>query len=564
MQPTLHPDSYLRRIMIAFWMIALLLGAIQAWSSRFDMAPDGIQYLDNADAYFRGDWANAANTQWSPMYAWLLGAALKILKPSAYWEFPVVHLVNFLVYVCALGAFQLFLSTLLRRTLKPGVEQRVITVVACSAFLYAMLDFTNIVNPTPDLTMAVFVFLLAALLVKILLMGDRGLTVFLVIGLVMGGGYLAKAPFFVFAGLLLGILALLALRGKIGIANVMVAAAAFLVIAAPYIAFLSSEKGRLTYGDSGRYNMIWMVNGVPYYDWQGGSEGNGMPLHPTRELSARPEIYEFAAPIIGTYPPWYDPIYWNEGAKFHFRPMDFVRAVVLNSRVYFWLFHHRQTPLICGLIILFVSARPRLLAIEFLRFWPVLAFAAFPFVMYVAVHADGRFLGAFFTLLWTALFGVAILSAQELPVKVVKVVCGSVAILMLIEAALVTVPTPPLTGTQDQTVAPRSRHAQQDIASALSQLGIQPGDHAAIIGNDLPYFWARLARVQIMAQMLPKETQYSPKTQRENAAEWIRGREILATTPAHFVISPAIAGVVDQPGWERVGSTEAFIYRLVP
>src|SRR5579864_1683233 len=112
MRQTTQPDLGLRRIVLAFWVFALALGAIQAWSSRFDMAPDGIQYLDNSDAYFRGDWTNAANTQWSPMYVWLLGSPLKILKPTAYWEFPVVHLVNFVIYICAIATFQLFLFTL--------------------------------------------------------------------------------------------------------------------------------------------------------------------------------------------------------------------------------------------------------------------------------------------------------------------------------------------------------------------------------------------------------------------------------------------------------------------
>src|ERR1700681_2846081 len=93
--PDVVRDLWLRRLLLAFWMCALILGALQSWTSRFDMAPDGIQYLDNADAYFRGDWSAAANTYWSPMYPWLLGAAMHLLKPAPQWEFPILHLVNF-------------------------------------------------------------------------------------------------------------------------------------------------------------------------------------------------------------------------------------------------------------------------------------------------------------------------------------------------------------------------------------------------------------------------------------------------------------------------------------
>ncbi len=551
------PDQFRRRMIWGFWAVAILLGAIQAWSSRFDMAPDGIQYLDNADAYFRADWRNAANTQWSPMYAWLLGAALKLLKPSANAEFPVLHLVNFLVYLCALAAFQWFLSTLLRITVKSAVAQLAIIAVAWPAALYAFLDLTSIVNPTPDLTMAVFVFLLAALLVRIAA-GDRGGGLFFAFGLTLGFGYLAKAPFFIFAALFLAIFAALVLIRRIALADFLLAAAAFLLVAVPYIAFLSSENGRLTYGDSGKYNLVWMVNGVPYYHWQGGPSGSGTPLHPTRKLSDHPAVYEFATPVDGTYPPWYDPIYWYQGARVQYRPADFLRAAVIQARLYFWLFHHRQLPLICGLVILVLLIPVGLLAVELRRFWPLLAFAVFPFLMFLPVHADGRFLGAFFTLLWTALFSVAILAARDLPPRTVMAISGTVAGLMLIEAALVAVPTPPLTGPQDSAATAPSRHDQQDIAAALAASGIRPGEKAAIVGSDLPYYWARLAHVKIVAQMLPDK----PGEQNEETAEWNRGREILAATPAAFVIAPPIPGIVDQPGWQRLGSTEAFIYRL--
>ena len=68
-----------------------------------------------------------------------------------------------------------------------------------------------------------------------------------------------------------------------------------------------------------------MVNGVPWYHWQGGPPGNGAPVHPTRQVATNPDIFEFAAPIAGTYPPWYDPTYWDEGARVAFRPNDFAR-----------------------------------------------------------------------------------------------------------------------------------------------------------------------------------------------------------------------------------------------
>jgi len=96
-----------------FWFIAILLGAIHAWSNRYSIASeDGISYLDIGDAYFKGDWSTAINAYWSAIYSWILGLALNVLKPSAYWEFPVVKIVNFLIYLFAIVCFDFFLQEL--------------------------------------------------------------------------------------------------------------------------------------------------------------------------------------------------------------------------------------------------------------------------------------------------------------------------------------------------------------------------------------------------------------------------------------------------------------------
>jgi len=98
------PDTNHRqqRLITIFWLMAIMLRAFQAWDNRFIMDADVISYLDIVDAYFRGDWNNAINGLWPPPYSWLLGLAMCILKPSPYWEFPVVHLVDFVIYLCAL------------------------------------------------------------------------------------------------------------------------------------------------------------------------------------------------------------------------------------------------------------------------------------------------------------------------------------------------------------------------------------------------------------------------------------------------------------------------------
>jgi hypothetical protein len=74
------------------------------------------------DAFFHHNWHMAVNAYWSPLYPWIQGLFLRLLKPSAYWEYPAVHLVNFLIYIGALASFEFFLSAIvkLHRNLAEG------------------------------------------------------------------------------------------------------------------------------------------------------------------------------------------------------------------------------------------------------------------------------------------------------------------------------------------------------------------------------------------------------------------------------------------------------------
>src|SRR5947209_1174412 len=106
------------------------------------MNTDGLTYLDIADAYMRGDWTHAVNAFWNPFYSWLLGIALRVLRPSSYWEFGVARLVNFLVYLGTFACFRFFLRELLRapRDPEPGwtpLPEMPLRLVAYALFLWS-------------------------------------------------------------------------------------------------------------------------------------------------------------------------------------------------------------------------------------------------------------------------------------------------------------------------------------------------------------------------------------------------------------------------------------------
>jgi hypothetical protein len=44
--------------------------------------------------------------------------------------------------------------------------------------------------------------------------------------------------------------------------------------------------------------------------------------------------------------------------------------------------------------------------------------------------------------------------------------------------------------------------------------------------------------------------------------QWEKAKQILAANGAVLVVSPCIPGVVDQPGWQQLGATGVYAYRL--
>lgn len=525
-------DRWIRRLTIGFCLVAIVLGAAEAWTARFDMNPDGIQYLDNADAYWSGDFRHAINSQWSPLYPWLIGALFGAVRHTPYQEFQLVHLLNFLLYLISLGGFLFFVAELRASSRRQPAQVVSLILISYSAFLYCSLDFTALRYVTPDLLVSLFSFVAAGLLVR-MSAGRASTGDYALFGLTLGFGYLAKTPFLVFGLLCLCMAFILARRRAI------LSAVIFVAIAAPYVAMLSNAKGRFTVGDSAKFNLIWNVNGVPNSNWQGGPADKGRPIHPTRQLSANPSIFEFDGPVAGTYPPWYDPIYWNEGARIALRPGDFARASVEQIRLYGYLVFHRQVPLLFALLASFSLARAKREFLGKLKpVWPVLVLGAVPFAMYAPVHAEARYLAPFFVLLWTALF-----FDQRIPLAI----SATVALLML-------------AGATATLSVPRANDYQFEIAQKLESLGLKRGDRVAIVDGDLPYYWARLAGARITMEIsfaADLTCKYCPRLE----TQWDRAKRIASSRGALFVIAPSIAGVVDQPGWQPLGHTGAFAYR---
>ena len=256
---------------------------------------DGLSYLEIGEAYLRGDWGAAINGYWSPLYSWLLGLTLLILRPTPYWEFPAVHLVNFIIYLCALGCFHFFLRELIAYHRTRTLERHVLSLPAWAwwalgyaLFIWSSLTMIPLSLVTPDLCVAALVFLAAGILLRIRC-GSISWVTFSLLGLVLGFGYLAKAPMFPLAFVFIGVGVLAVGNLRRGMALGAVSLASFLLISGPFILALSITKGRLTFGDTAKLNYIFRMYRAPTRHWQGTwPPAIGKPEHPTRKIFDRP------------------------------------------------------------------------------------------------------------------------------------------------------------------------------------------------------------------------------------------------------------------------------------
>ncbi len=162
----------------------------------------------------------------------------------------------------------------------------------------------------------------------------------LAVGLCGGLAYWAKSfalPFFL---LLIGCAAAVNVRRARVFGRLALALLVFAVIAAPLVWQISALRGRLTYGESGRLNLAWMVNRADRFNpvadpaaWRPGSATASLK-HPGELLARSPFIAYYGGPnSFGTTPQWTDVSYWSDGLAPRFVLSDSLAAVRANLAV---------------------------------------------------------------------------------------------------------------------------------------------------------------------------------------------------------------------------------------
>jgi hypothetical protein len=430
-------------------------------------------------------------------------------------------------------------------------------------FLWTSLKMLPIAVVSPDATVALLVYLAAGIVLgmRVGLTRNRD---FLLLGAVLGLGYLAKAPMLPVGIVFLATAMFAAAEIRRSIVRVIASAGVALLIAAPFVVKLSMLQGHLTWGDSAKLNYAWYVNQIPRYHWQGIPEGRGMPVHATKQIFDDPPVYAFDREGTATYPIWFDPSYWNEGVQPVLDWKAISRQVMANGFVYYDVVFHQQAPFVVILLLLFlIGSRGKVALTDLAESWVLIVPAAVALGMYVLVHVEERMIAAFIVLLWMAAFSAV--RYRDLP-EIQRYASLATVAVAAFTVAMITASIPgemASYGLEGLMGRPTSNY-QWQVAEQLHTMGIRAGDKVAWIRPGLftvkrNYAWARLAGVRIVAEVPTGEEgkfwESNPET-RDRVFD-----AVAQTGAAAFVVSEMPIKTADAE-WKQLGTTGYWVHLL--
>jgi hypothetical protein len=548
-----------RLVRVVMWTATIAAGLLQALAARFYISGDGNSYLDVASAYLRGDFAQAINAYWSPFYSWLIALVLWVFKPSGYWESTILHLLNFAGLLVALRAFDFFFSNFLaakQNFTRPEGESFEFPVSAWWIlgywlFLSAALEVLTVYPTSPDAWVCVVTFLSAGLILKISMKG-AGLPYFAALGLVLGLGYLTKAFYFPMAFVFIGTAWLASHRLRKNLPGAVIALVAFTLVAGPFVFALSRAKHRFTYGDVGKIAYAEFMDTMqqPIF-WEGG-DGSGTPKHPARIILSSPRVYEFAEPIGGSYPMWYDQSYWKDGIEPHFHLVNEVK-ILRQSAGTFFLILLTQLEYVVGLAALvFCNLRTREWIAVTGRQWLLWFPSAAACLGFASVLVEGRYVASFLVVLWVVAFASSLGSAS--------VASRRVAVAVVFAAVLVTGMKTLKFAVSDVLAIPRQVNENWEAAQKLREFGVRPGDRVALIGVLAEQHLMRLAKVKAVAELRYRDEQefWSGDASLQDTVF-----KAFAATGSKIVIATHAPMTAVKEGWIRLGNTDYYMHSLL-
>lgn len=491
-------------------LLVVGLGAVSDWYARSDYMTDAISYLDISTAIRDGNWLLVFNPYWSIGYPLVLTATRWMFPPGPQGEWTAIHVVNLVIFVSTYLSF-VYLLKMAQAYLARinGVEEfgpgsGFVLAIGTAFFLLLQLMIETVARVNPDLLVSGVFFLGTAVSLQFSL--NPRIKTAILLGLILGFGYLVKAIFLPIAAfLLLGLLLLILTRSRAErpamISKIAWVLPAMAVLTVPYIAALSMTVGFFTLGETGNLNYAWNVNHLPAAThWQGGTADAGKPIHPTQMVLQSPHVFVFPEPFHVTYPPWFNPFYWYQGYHRHFSIGNQLAALKKNLSFLEHFFVRGPRAMaalfLVALSLFFFKQRvvwwKRLLAL-----WPIYLPSILAMGGYTMVVIEPRYLVGFWLVLLTMPF-VALFAPTSL-------LSRRVAYAMTILVALVCAGV--LAENQKETFLRAIHHEtylvnnQWKAGLYLNQIGVKPGEKVASVHGGMVCTWAKVSGVQIVAEL---------------------------------------------------------------
>jgi hypothetical protein len=586
---------WLRRLWPLYCFLAALVTFGYALYDSYQIDGDAVAYMDIGDLMRAHNWAGIINGYWNPLYPAALSLGHILFHPTRYTELHAYYMVNFGIFLLEMLAVVAFADALtnLREvretaTTKPLpflLDHYVLRYLGIAILVVSSQRELSLGKVRPDaLLLAFLLFAIAALLRHF---ATAQLRYAALMGIALGLAYLTKSFAFVFT--FLCIIALVAFRyfwqrhapAKIAAAGVLTLIC-FSIVAGPYIAALSKQKGRFDFGDSGNLNYVWFVGGTEKMHLQQ-DEPNLFGVaevhlkHPEKQLMKDPPIFSYKQLPYGTYPDWFDTSFFNERIKAHMNPR--LQIIVIGQcimRILRYMCNHPEAYAI--LILLFLLGA---------RLYPAWrpsanAFWLAPFLLGIAtlgiygiVNVEDRYLSASFFFILLPVFAAARISPSTENAASNNTAARTAASAAVVLFALLAV------GESARIVGELRRHLvfalkptgwyDHDIfpaAHALNDLGVGPGDTVACIGTIAcvyDHYWARLAGVRILTEIYepnPPLYPYLAATPNREQAYDVARREGARVLVGYFDPGLMTGANPVSAGWRELGDTHFYALPL--
>jgi hypothetical protein len=224
-------------------------------------------------------------------------------------------------------------------------------------------------------------------------------------------------------------------------------------------------------------------------------------------LLETPTVYEFGTPVLGTFPPWRDPYYWFAGINPHFDLRGQLRVLKTNAKILEEEASGLDQGFVYGfLILLCMSSDKRLIGRIVAKQWFLLLPSIGALAMFSVVLVQDRYVAPYPIVIGLVVFSSVAVMRSANSLKLVYVT-------VLVAAALFAASSARPAAGELLSFA-RSLHenkilsrggpwhvSTEAVGDALRARGLQRGDRVAYIGGSGDFYWARLAGLQVNAEI---------------------------------------------------------------